>query len=579
MLMPAIKSSAAMLIASYAFAAQAATPVISVRPNILLILADDLGYSDLGVFGGEIHTPNLDALAASGRVLSNFHSSATGAPARAMILTGKDHHQVGLGSTAEAMATMILRDRQVQDGSDRLTFSKRPSGYEGYLKSDSPNLPQMLKKAGYHTYMAGKWHLAVEPVQPSAESQGMPFKFEPRSFPKSTGFESSFALLTGGFLHFSLPSGMPAPYIENDAPAQVPADFYSSTFYTDKLLQYIDANKGDGKPFFAYAAYTAPHAPLQAPQEIIAHYKGQYDKGYEVVQLRRLARQRTLGLISAKFSPSVGVNDALGRPRWGQLSDAQRASEARKMEIYAAMVEELDTNIGRLIQHLKEIGEYERTVIVFTSDNGPDGSSPPAPPGVDNSLENLGRVTSATMYGERWAEVSATPFKLWKGYPTEGGLSVPLIVRLPGQQATRAPISDLTHVLDLHPTLLEVAGLSQPASHNTRSEHVYFEGISLLTRLMGKTHMPVRSGSDVLADELYGGRYIIHGDWKLESVQPPFGDGNWALYNIRTDRGESVDRRSSEPGIADRLTKEWDFYASHVGVVSTQFSPDRGPLP
>jgi arylsulfatase A-like enzyme len=243
---------------------------VASRPNILLLVADDLGYSDIGAFGGEIHTPNLDALAAEGLVLTAHHAAASCSPTRAMLFSGTDHHLAGLGTMAERLDSGQLG---------------KP-GYEGYLNDSSLSIAELLRDSGYHTYMAGKWHLGLDDAHT----------------PKSRGFESSFALLQGAASHFAPVPGKPVPadmgqYREDGVFTTIPDTFYSSNFYTDKLIAYVQRNVDDQKPFFAYAAFTAPHWPLQAPPDYIDRYKGKYDEGYEVIQQRRLAKQKELGII------------------------------------------------------------------------------------------------------------------------------------------------------------------------------------------------------------------------------------------------------------------------------------------
>lgn len=312
------------------------------RPNILLIVADDLGYSDIGAFGSEIHTPNLDTLAAEGRLLLDHHSAFSCSPTRAMINSGTDQHVTGIGNQ---------RIRDYQQG--------KP-GYEGYLNERSLYLAELLRDGGYHTYIAGKWHLGSE------ENQA----------PPARGYERSWVLLPGVSNHYASRATAPlpnnnGPFREDGKPVTPPEDYYSTDFFTDRLLGYIDSNLADGKPFFAFAAYTSPHWPLQAPAAFIDRYRGRYDAGYEVIRQARLERQKQLGTIAADFTPYPGVPASKDYPRWEDLGAAEKADQARRMEIYAAMIENLDWNIGRLLRHLKQKGVYDNTLIVFQSDNVP----------------------------------------------------------------------------------------------------------------------------------------------------------------------------------------------------------------
>ncbi|MDF3835150.1 arylsulfatase [Cupriavidus basilensis] len=561
-------------------------PVRAARPNIVMILADDLGYSDIGAMGGEIDTPNLDALAASGRILTNYHTGATCSPTRAMLMSGTDHHLAGLGSMAEVNATAISTNTAPWGKQNTYNYEHAPDGYEGYLNERVPSLPQLLKDGGYHTYMAGKWHLASTPADPAANA-GRRTVLRPASFPNAKGFERSFALLQGAGSHFAQVPGKPivadlaSSYTEDDKPVSLPPDFYASKNYTDKLISYIDENRHDGKPFFAYLAFTAPHWPLQAPDADIARYGGRYDEGYEAIRARRIAKQKKLGLIPADFTPSPGLPQLQGHPRWADLTKQQRAMEARKMEVYAAMVENMDRHIGRLIGYLKQRGIYDDTLIVFASDNGAEGGPNffPNNPNVNNALDNIGRPLSNVTYGERWAEVSATPFRLWKGFSVEGGVTAPLIVRMPRQIRSKPALGDLTHVTDLLPTFLELAGIDHSNSHRKGQFAYPITGRSLVSRLQDRVSSGPRSSDAILADELFTGRYVIQGDWKLVSMQPPFGDNRWQLFNLRRDRGETTDLSEVHPERAARLAAEYEAYAARVGVVHTPLQELRAPAP
>lgn len=556
------------------------------RPNIVLIMADDLGYSDLGAYGGEINTPNLDALAGSGRLLTHYRTGATCSPTRSMLMSGTDHHQAGLGTMAEYVGVMIANNIPPWGANNAYGLNSLPDGYEGYLSEKVLALPQLMRDGGYHTYMAGKWHLGLAPASPAATG-GFPFVSYPASFPKVKGFERSFALLHGGGSHFAPVEGKPivadivAKYVEDDKPVTLPANFYSSKTYTDKLISYIDANKNDDKPFFAYLALTAPHWPLQAPDEDIAKYAGKYDAGYEAIRAQRITKQKSLGLIPADFTPNPGLAAPLAHPTWAQLSPSQRATEARKMEVYAAMVDNMDRNIGRLVQYLKDTGKYENTLIVFVSDNGAEGAGNAFADNAntDNSLANIGRPRSNVVYGERWAEVSATPLRLWKGLSAEGGISAPMIVRLPGQELARSKISDIAHVSDLLPTFLEAAGIANPGATYQGRTVKLITGQSLLARLEDRSSQGPRLATEVLAGELFTSRYVIRGQWKLSSTPAPFGDNSWQLFDLNSDRGETTNVIDANPDLASVLKAEYNAYASRVGVVFAPVGLSRAPAP
>jgi arylsulfatase A-like enzyme len=526
-----------------------ASQPIAKRPNILLIVADDLGYSDIAAFGGEISTPNLDKLAATGRVLTDHHSGFTCAPTRSMLISGTDHHLVGLGRMGAGAGEQAGKP-----------------GYEGVLNERALSIAELLRDGGYHTYISGKWHLG------SGDTQS----------PLQRGYESSYVLLGGVSTHFaelSTPPTQPQEraYREDGAYVTPPTDFYSTDFYTDKLISYIDAHRGDGKPFYAFAAYTSPHWPMQAPAAFLDRYKGKYDAGYGAIRAARFAKQKQLGIVpqDAVANPLLPVTEEL--PGWDELSADQKAYEARRMEIYAAMVENLDWNIGRLIQHLKDVGEYDNTFIWFQSDNGAEGSKVDREAAA-NTLENLGKAGSYIGVGARWAEVSATPFRLWKAYAAEGGHSVPAIAHLPKQAEALARFDGLTHLTDLAPTFLELAGVADPgSSYKGRSVHP-ITGKSLLPVLDGRATR-VRTDQDVLADEQNTHRYVIRGRWKLLWLGPPYGltPSAWQLYDLQTDRAEINDLSLQHPDIVTALTSEWQSYVQRAGVVLGAPNTGGGP--
>lgn len=520
------------------------------QPNILLILADDLGFSDIASFGGEIETPSLDQLAGEGVRMTDFYAAPTCSPTRAMLMSGTDNHLVGLGTMAEV-----------------LPFAKslqgRP-GYEGHLNGRAHSLPRLLKDGGYVTYMAGKWHLG------KADDQG----------PHAWGFDRSLTLLEGGASHFKPLPGSTVrvenvSYREGGKPVELPENFFSSDFYTDKLIDYIESGRASGKPFFAYAAYTAPHWPLHAPEAYIDRYRGRYAAGYEAIRKARIERLKRLGLVDPQFVAAAPAS--VPSPQWQQLDAAERALQARKMEVYAAMVEHLDMNIGRLIDYLKRIGEYENTLIVFMSDNGAAGEDhakgySPGDGRTDDSLANIGRRGSNINYGYRWAEVSATPFSLVKGTTAEGGIAVPTIVRLPaamGGDGGRI-LHGFGRVDDLAPTFLEVAGLPLPGDSYRGESRAPMTGRSLLAMLAGGQADTPRQ----VAGELFGQAYVRDGDWKLVAARaphsgPPLPDRpyEWKLYNLAEDRGETTDLAARHPQKVEELKAQWRRYVDWAGVV------------
>lgn len=522
------------------------------RPDIVMILVDDLGYSDIGAFGGEIRTPNLDALAADGQLLTNHHSAAMCSPTRAGLMSGADHHLVGLGTMAE---TLSINPNLVG----------KP-GYEGFLRPDALSVPQLLRDSGYHTYMAGKWHLGT------GVDQG----------PSARGFEQSWGPLGGFENHFAPTPGLPTVvdgatvYADNGVTAVPPEDYFSTNFYTDKLVANIEANLHDGKPFFVYAAYTAPHWPLLAPEDFIDRYAGMYDEGYDVIRDRRIERMKQLGVLPADFQVSPQLPVTANNPGWDELTAEQRLVEARKMEVYAAMVENLDYNIGRLLTYLKSVDRYDNTFIFFQSDNGAEGATtyrPTVLTNVDNSLANIGRPRSNVATGRRWAEVSATPFKLSKDHQTEGGISVPAIVHMPGHKHNKRKrnkhFEHFSRITDLAPTFLELAGVADPGSTYNGQPVFPMSGASMVKALeKQKRKYVVHSSDEFQFGELLGRRSVRRGQWKAVWTESPWGPGQWELFNIEDDRGETADVSALYPETVAEFDAAWTSYVGQVGIVA-----------
>jgi len=512
-------------------------------PNILLILVDDLGYADLGVTGSEIRTPNIDALAREGVLFTDFHVTPVCFATRASLMTGVDHHTAGMGALAMA----------------RAGNQKDHPAYAGQLSPRVATLAELLRDRGYHTYMAGKWDLGAAP----------------ESRPERRGFERSWALMEGGGSHFSDASGLVlfqrgAHYREDGRPATLPPDFYSSTFYTDQMIRYLDEQPDDGRPYFAYAAYTAPHWPLQVPDEWLDRYAGMYDAGYEELARQRVARMKTLGLVSS---------DVMSQPLapqlqpWATLEPAERREESRRMEIYAAMIELLDQEVGRLLARARRATPGRDTLVVFLSDNGPEGNSIDRLPlnrfwiplAFDNSPENLGRAGSYAWYGAGWAQASASPFRLYKAYPGEGGYRVPAIIAWPEQVAGERREPAVLTVTDLTATLLDVAGAARPGRPGPYAAMAPLQGRSFRALLMDSAAAgpnPDRA----LALELFGRKAVRRDRWKALSIAPPFGKGAWELFDLEADPGERRDLVADYPQVLAGLIEAWDDYASNVGV-------------
>lgn len=532
-------------------AVAADSPAHPERPNILLIVVDDMGFSDLGSFGSEIATPSLDRLAMAGIRFSNLHGSSMCSPSRAMLLTGVDSHRTGFGNMLEELAPN-------QQG--------KP-GYEGYLNERVVTLPTLLQDAGYRTYMTGKWHLGSGP------GKGPAFR----------GFDRSFVLESGGASHFA--DMRPAYAASPDAKASysedgvaldsLPAGFeYSTQYYVDRMLSYLGEHTG-AKPFFAYLAFTAPHWPLQAPEEAIARQSGRYDAGYDVIANARLERLKEMGLVPRDARRS---GRSPKEAAWTELEPAQRQREMRAMEVYAAMIEEVDAHTGRLIDFLEGSGALDNTLVFFMSDNGPEGhdldetwpmqSFPEIRSTIDAthdfSYEAMGRPGSYVLYGPNWANAGSPAFRLHKAFPTEGGTRVAAFAYYPKSVATPRIADDFVHVTDLVPTILEFAGVA-PTGERYRGRAVEpVSGRSFLPLLHGDS---MRHAQRISGEELLGKRAIRDGAWKLVHMPKPHGIGDWQLFHLESDLAESTDLASTHPDKVEALKAEWEKYARRNGVI------------
>ena len=512
------------------------------RPNILLIVADDLGYSDLGVFGGEIPTPNLDGLARSGMVLRQFYANVTCSPTRAMLMSGMDNHRAGLGLMGPP-------------AKDSPQYGK--PGYEGHLNDRVASLPELLRDAGYHTYMTGKWHLG------RTKETG----------PHARGFEQVFASIDGashlGGLSWNGPGK--ASYFDGDALVNVGDDFYTTRDYTKKMIDFIEHDRKDGKPFFAWLAYTAPHWPLQAPKDSIAKFKGKYDAGWEAPYQSRFARAKELGLISRDYPP---LPLERGQPRWDELSADDQRIESRKMEIYAAMVSDLDGYIGQTIEYLKQTGQYDNTVIVFLSDNGAEGMRRdlmnPIKSWVekccDNSLDNLGAGNSYIMYGPNWARAGSVANYRWKSFTYEGGFHVPAFVHYPKAVAGGTSSDAIGTAMDILPTFLEIAGARHPGASFHGREVLPPTGKSLWPLVTDKVNT-VHAADEAFGWELYGHRTIRQGDWKIVWDATERDKAKWHLFDLARDPSEQNDLSDREPERLAVMVKLWDNYHRDNGLV------------
>ncbi|WP_119688730.1 arylsulfatase [Pseudomonas putida] len=516
-----------------------ATPTVK-QPNILLIVADDLGFSDLSALGSEIQTPNLDKLLTDGRLMLDFHAAPSCSPTRAMLMSGNDPHLAGLGMMAEARKRLPA-GAQVR------------AGYEGVLGSNVATLAELLHDAGYRTYISGKWHLGMQPAQQ----------------PQNRGFDQAYVLLEGGAAHFkqanmALQPNYSSTFRHNGEPIELPDDFYSTTWFTDRLIAAIDDGKASNKPFFAFAAYTAPHWPLQAPDEYLAQYRGRYDQGYEVIARERLARQRKAGLVPADFPLEPQLE---GVPGWASLTKQQQQQSARTMEVYAAMVAALDAEVGRLVDHLRKTGELDNTLVLFMSDNGPENATRVDPNWIkenfDTRLANYGRRDSFLMIGSAWAQVSALPSRRYKMTTYQGGIRVPAFVYHPA--TIKAGRSDeLASVRDIMPTLLQLAGAPMPGINYRDRAIVPPQGTSALDYLQGKDTR-IHAHDEALGWEINGSASLRKGPMKL-LWDATDGTPAWHLYDLSNDPGEHHDIAAAHPQQVSDLLRDWKAYAQRSNI-------------
>lgn len=524
----------------------AASPIVSAndapppRPNVVVILADDAGLMDFGAYGGEADTPNIDALAARGAMFTQFRASPLCSPSRAMLLTGMDNHLTGFATIPE-----VLPGEQ-----------RGEPGYSMALEPGVLTLADRLRGLGYRTLMVGKWHLGEKASE----------------MPQAHGFDRSFALAASGADNWEkrpyIPYYKDAPWYEDGAEAELPNDFYSSQFIVDKMIDYLDQTD-HSKPFFAFLPFQAIHIPVQAPEALIAKYKGRYDAGWD--ELRRDRHQRAEALGLAPPGAPMAVLPP-GFRKWSDLSEEDRVLYAARMEVQAAMLEAMDLHVGRLIDHLKAGGQYDNTIFVFASDNGPEPSR-----GDDNlslrvwqslvgyqiGLDGMGGRGSWGFIGPEWAAATATPGAWFKFYATEGGVRVPLVIAGPGLKAAR--IDTPAMMTDIAPTLLEWIGA--PADGGDSAARP-ITGRSLLPVITGKADSAY-SKDEVRVIEVSGNAALYKGDFKITRSVRPLGDGRWRLFNLAADSGETADISVEHPQLLTELVAEYDAYARRMGVLAT----------
>jgi arylsulfatase A-like enzyme len=513
-----------------------ALPAVAAQPNIVLILIDDAGFTDLGVYGSEINTPNIDSLAASGVMFSNFHTAPTCAPSRAMLMTGVPSHRAGVATLDH------LRPPEQ---------AEHPS-YRGELASNVPTLAEHLRQAGYASYITGKWHLG----------------HSPESLPVARGFDRSFILDASGADNWSqrtyLPQYEQADWFEDDQRGTLPDDFYSSEFLVDKMIEFIDQTES-GQPFFSYIGFQAIHIPVQAPREYIERYNGVYDAGWEVQRQRRHDAAIARGLLPADAALGP-VPERLRQ--WEDLSDTERERSIRSMQINAGMLEAMDFHLGRLINHLKATGAYDNSVFLVLSDNGPEHNHPTADAGFrlwlrlegyTQDINTLGERGSYASIGPEWAIAGSAAGSLFKFHASEGGTRVPLIMSGPGIPASGVlhPFSFMT---DLVPTILDLTGT--PALKSGPA----FTGRSLIDVLNG-TAPAVYGPDDAIALEASGQSAVFKGDYKLVRNLDQYGDGVWRLHNVVIDPGETRDLSTEQPERVAQMLRDYDNYAAENGVL------------
>jgi arylsulfatase len=449
-----------------------------------------------------------------------------------MLLSGNDNHIAGMGGQGTVSEVF---------------------GFEGRLMDRIVPIPALLREKGYHTCMAGKWHLGSTP----------------EANPHQKGFERSFVLLGGAGNHYTNRSVLTrgySRYTEDGDSTSWEDGTYSTDFYTDKLIEYIDQNRGDGRPFFVYAAYTSPHWPLQVDRKYWEKYRGKYDEGYEKLRERRLNSLKSAGMIPPDATlPEMHASVI----PWDALSDGDKSKEARKMELYAGMVDNLDHNLGRLIAYLRKTDLYENTLFVFMSDNGAAyrdfinvDDYQFLREHYNDDYDNMGNPDSYISYGPQWAEAGSAPFRYFKDYATEGGINTTLIISGPGVQRKNEIHHGFATLLDLAPTFYEYAGVSYPDTYE--GHEVYpLRGSSLVPFLSGNAE-EIHDDAYVFAIEHYGNAMLRKGDWKITNYITPFKVENFGLYNLSEDLGEQNDLKEQEPGKYAEMLAEWEKYASEV---------------
>jgi len=517
------------------------------RPNIVLILADDMGFSDIGCYGSQIATPNLDRLAREGIRFTQMYNCARCCPTRASLLTGVYPHQAGIG---------------------HMVANRGTPAYQGYLRDDRPTLAEMLSAGGYQTFMSGKWHVGggYQANKPGTWRPGAP----DHPIPTQRGFQAYYGMLGGAGSYFH------PPYMLRDAEliTPEPEGYYITDAITDNAVAMIRRATKKPDPFFLYVAYTAPHWPLHARPEDIAKYEGKYRDGWDAHRTARHEQLKAMGIIDAKWAISPRDEAA---PPWEQLDAERRDWEDLRMAVYAAQIDRMDQGIGRILRALRQAGQEDNTMVIFLSDNGgcaeflaEDTGKPepfryniPTPDGRAVRIGNLpglrpGPDDTFMSYDLPWANTSNSPFRRFKRWVHEGGISTPMIVHWPGRVAGGALCHSPAHVMDITVTCLDAAGIPPLAELNGKAT-IPLEGESFLTALSGRNW----SREAPIFWEHEGNRAVRAGNWKLVAER----SGPWELYEMNEDRTELNDLVEVNPGKAKELEALYEAWARRCGVV------------
>ena len=525
------------------------------RPNVVLILADDLGFTDISPFGSEISTPNIAKLAADGFSFTNYHTAANCAPARAMLLTGVDSHRNGVPNIPEAIPA------------EQMEFDH----YQGVLGKNVVTLASLLQANGYHTYMTGKWHLG----------------HTPDLLPFARGFDRTIAMADTGADNWEQRTYLPiydqAHWYADGNEHTLPDDFYSSEYFIDKTIEFIASNESDDEPFFAYIPFQAVHMPVQAPKEFSDKYKGVYDAGWTVMREKRHSAAEEAGIVP-KGTKSLVTPGTL---EWESLSQEQQKHHARRMEVYAGMVDAMDTHIGRLMDYLRSIDEYENTIFIFTSDNGAEGSpliSPTAQSPLDQWFQQVDYETGIETLGERgsWvaigpsnATIAASPLAYYKFHANEGGLRVPLIVSGAGITGRGQLTDEFVFVTDLAPTIL---GLLNIGNHNGSWQGGAVEeivGNDFSSFLAGENQV-IHSVDEAIGYELGGNSALFKGDHKIVINKLERNETEWSLYNIKIDPGEVNDLKAEQPQLYEEMLADYEAWEKENDVLPMPEGYNRG---